>query len=115
MMPEPVASSGFGLLPDDPSNIASGMMRSSTGVWPLIVRICQDGSSHVSIWQDSCRRAHQKPDVGYWEKQIKCGVVLSLCCACAGSEPEYKSMQVLCLVAAVDDDPQCPVAAQVSL
>lgn len=29
-----------------------------------------------------------------------------------GTEPEYKSMKVLCMVAAVDDDPESPIAAK---
>jgi len=33
----------------------------------------------------------------------------------AGTEPEYKSMKVLCMVAAVDDDPESPIAAKVTL
>lgn len=31
----------------------------------------------------------------------------------AGTEPEYKSMKVLCMVAAVDDDTESPIAAKV--
>jgi hypothetical protein len=46
--------------------------------------------------------------------KVAFGVVPLFCCASEGSEPEYQSMQVLCLVAAVDDNPQCEVAAQVS-
>lgn len=43
------------------------------------------------------------------------GCNVHACCFCmlAGSEAEYKAMRVLCLVATVDDDPQCAVAAQV--
>lgn len=37
--------------------------------------------------------------------------LLLLCCA--GAEAEYQAMQVLCLVATVEDDPQIPVASQV--
>lgn len=39
---------------------------------------------------------------------------LLLLCVLAGSEAEYKAMRVLCLVATLDEDPQCAVAAQVS-
>lgn len=33
----------------------------------------------------------------------------------AGADPDYKQMTVVALIAAIPDDPDCPVAAQVQI